>query len=190
MAAGAIALWLMAGLSVHAQAPAPTQGKSNAPDKGKAAPAAKAPVPEAPRYVMPTGEAIVMLLRSSLLTLNDAMRTGNFTVMRDVAAPAFRDANTAFSLGQIFNGLSAQGVDLTAVAIITPQLAGTPTLDETRGVLRFAGTFPGNPVQINFDVTYQAVAGQWRLLALSVVPVPSVARAAPQASETAPAAKP
>ena len=35
------------------------------------------------------------------------------------------------------------------------------------------GYFPGKPVQINFEVLYQAVNGRWRLFGLSVQPVNS-----------------
>jgi hypothetical protein len=36
---------------------------------------------------MPEAEKVVLLLRTTLLTLNDALQTGNFTVLRDVSAP-------------------------------------------------------------------------------------------------------
>jgi hypothetical protein len=36
------------------------------------------------------------------------------------------------------------------------------------------GYFPGQPVQIDFDVLYQAVGGQWRLFGLAVQPVTSL----------------
>jgi hypothetical protein len=58
--------------------------------------------PPASQVVMPDAEKIVLLLRASLLTLNDALQTGNFTVLRDMGAPGFRDANTAARLSQSF----------------------------------------------------------------------------------------
>ena len=50
---------------------------------------------------MPDAEKIVLLLRTTLITLNDALQTGNFTVLRDMGAPGFRDANTAARLGAV-----------------------------------------------------------------------------------------
>ena len=38
---------------------------------------------------MPDAEKIVLLLRNTLITLNDAIQTGNFTVLRDRGAPGF-----------------------------------------------------------------------------------------------------
>jgi hypothetical protein len=37
---------------------------------------------------MPDAEKIVLLVRTTLITLNDALQTGNFTVLRDIGAPA------------------------------------------------------------------------------------------------------
>jgi hypothetical protein len=122
---------------------------------------------------MPDAEKIVLLLRSTLVTLNDAIQTGNFTVLRDVGAPGFREANSAARLSQAFSNLASQGVDLSAVTTIAPQLTEAPTLDQQKGMLHLKGYFPGQPVQINFEMLYQAVGGRWRLFGLSVQPASS-----------------
>ncbi len=124
----------------------------------------------APQVAMPNAEKIVLLLRGTLLTLNDAIQTGNFTVLRDRGAPGFRDANSAGRLAQIFSDLTAKGIDLSVVTVVTPQLNEPPGLDQQNGMLRLKGYFPGKPVQIDFEVLYQAVGGQWRLFGLSVQP--------------------
>ena len=49
---------------------------------------AQAPAPPQSQVMMPDAEKIVLLLRTSILTLNDALQTGNFTVLRDMGAPA------------------------------------------------------------------------------------------------------
>jgi hypothetical protein len=122
------------------------------------------------KVAMPDAEKIVLLLRNTLITLNDAIQTGNFTVFRDRAAPGFREANSAARLSQAFSDLASKGVDLSAVSVIVPQLTAAPTLDSQKGMLQLKGYFPGKPVQINFEVIFQAVAGRWQLLALSVQP--------------------
>ena len=120
---------------------------------------------------MPDAEKIVLLLRNTLITLNDAIQTGNFTVLRDIGSPGFRESNSAMRLSQAFSNLASTGVDLSAVSIITPQLTEAPSLDQQKGMLRIKGYFPGNPMQINFEVVYQAVNGRWRVQGLSVQPV-------------------
>ena len=119
---------------------------------------------------MPDAEKIVLLVRNSLITLNDALQTGNFTVLRDVAAPGFREANTAGELARIFADLVTEKIDLSAVAVIAPQLTQPPGLDQSKAMLHLKGYFPGQPVQINFELLYQAVNGNWRLFGISVQP--------------------
>jgi hypothetical protein len=143
--------------------------------------------PPTAQVVMPDAEKIVLLLRTSLLTLNDALQTGNFTVLRDMGAPGFRGANTAARLSQSFADLVAKGIDLSSVSIIAPQLTQPPTLDEAKGMLRLKGYFPGQSAQINFEMLYQAVDGRWRLFGLSVQPGPPTPAPAAAAKATDPA---
>ena len=141
------------------------QEKKTAPQAPKSDPA-----PLQPQVAMPGGERIVLLVRSALLTLNDAVQTGNFTVLRDVAAPGFREANSAAKLSQAFADLAQRAIDLSVVAVLAPQLAEAPTIDAKTNLLRIKGTLPGKPVQIDFDLLFQPVAGRWRLFGLSVQP--------------------
>ena len=122
---------------------------------------------------MPGDNQILLLIRTALLTLNDALQTGNFTVLRDVAAPGFREVNTASKLGQAFSYLHSQGVELSAVAVMTPKLDPKPVLNKKNNTLRIKGVFPGKPVGIGFDLIYQVVNGRWRLFGISVNPVKS-----------------
>ena len=147
----------------------------------------------APQVVMPNAERIVVLIRTTLLTLNDALQTGNFTVLRDVSAPAFRDANSAARLGALFGNLAERGIDLSAVAILAPQLGQAPAIDPQTGMLQIKGTFPGQPVRIDFHLIFQPVEVRWRLFGLSVqpvtMPVAAPVTAPPAAKSAAPAAK-
>ena len=96
-------------------------------------------------FAMPEAERIVLQLRTSLLTHNDALQTGNFTVLRDVSAPSVREANSAARLSEIFGNLAPQNIDLAAIAILTPQLSEAPILDTNASLLRTKGFFPGQP---------------------------------------------
>jgi hypothetical protein len=135
-----------------------------------------------PDVVIPSADIIVILIRSTLLSINDALRTGNYTVLRDLASPSFREANNAGRLHQIFSGLSAQRIDLSAVAILAPKLPQSPSIDQNKR-LHIVGYFPGEPVQLNFELVFEAVANQWRVYGISVNPAKSVsADSAPPAS--------
>jgi hypothetical protein len=112
-------------------------------------------------------EQALYLIRSTLLTLNDANRSGNYTVLRDLAAPDFQARNTAADLSQSFSDLRRRNFDLYGAALLAPQLTAVPALDQ-RGFLHLAGYFPTRPQQINFDLLFANVANQWRLFGISI----------------------
>jgi hypothetical protein len=123
---------------------------------------AKAPAPP------PIGaEQALYLVRSTLMALNDANRTGNYTVLRDMAAPDFQARNTSADLSVAFTDLRRRNLDLFAVALINPTIETLPALDKD-GRLRLSGYFPTRPLQIKFDLTFALSAGQWKLFAIAV----------------------
>lgn len=148
---------------------APRSGASShtapAKDAPKRAPQQPQPQPSSPRMISP--EQALYLIRSSLLTLNDANRTGNYTVLRDLAAPAFQARNSAADLALIFSDLRRRKFDLYAVATEAPELTAPPAVNEN-GLLVLAGYFPTRPKQIRFELVYQAVDNNWRLHSISV----------------------
>ena len=161
-----IAVLLVLGTQALAQRVPPPESAAP-PASGQ--PEAQTPaLPSRPQVIMPDAEKTVLLLRNTLITLNDAIHTGNFTVLRDRAAPGFRDANSAARLGQIFSDLASRNVDLSLVSVISPQLTEAPILDQERGTLNLKGYFPSQPVQIDFEVLYQAVDNRWQVFGLSV----------------------
>ena len=130
-----------------------------------------------PKLSVPTAEQLVLLIRLSLLTLNDAIQTGNYSVLRDRGGPAFRRANSAAGLARIFTTLEAQRPDLAAVATMAPQLSEAQILGPEQ-LLQIKGHFPTQPLRIDFQLIYEPAEGQWQLFGLSV----GAARVAAQAS--------
>ena len=126
-------------------------------------------------------EQSLYLIRSTLLSLNDANRTGNYTVLRDLAAPDFQAKNSAADLADSFADLRRRHFDLFSVALTAPQLSAAPALDNN-GMLRLTGIFPTRPAQINFDLLFQNVGGQWRLFGISVATPQALAQPQPPQS--------
>jgi hypothetical protein len=123
-------------------------------------------------------EQALYLIRSTLLTLNDANRSGNYTVLRDLAAPDFQARNTAADLAQIFADLRRRNFDLYGAALLAPQLTAVLALDQS-GMLHLGGYVPTRPQQINFDLVFQVFNNQWRLYGISIATpdaVPAQAR--------------
>jgi len=100
---------------------------------------------------------VLILIRSSLLALDQANKTGNYTVLRDLGAPGFQ-TNSAARLGEIFAKLRNDNLDLSGVAVIDPQLNLLPQI-EANGLMHMAGFFPSVPSQVNFDLSFAPVSG-------------------------------
>jgi hypothetical protein len=138
--------------------------------------------PPAPTPAQIDRNGVLILIRETLLALDQANKTGNYTVLRDLGAPEFQ-ANSAARLAEIFVQQRRDNVDLSGVAVIEPQLTLLPQI-EANGMMRMAGFFPSVPTQVNFELLYAPVSGRWRLFGLSV----SFGQAAPTAPQPPPAA--
>ena len=130
---------------------------------------------------------VLILVRSSLLAVDQANKTGNYTVLRDLGAPGFQASNTAARLGEIFASLRRDKVDLSGVAALDPELTLLPQI-ESNGMLHMTGFFPSVPAQVRFELLYAPVDAQWKLFGISVALVPSGPTAPAPASPPAPQA--
>jgi len=133
------------------------------------------PKPRAPSQAqvpMPNSSQIGLLIRTSLLTLNDAVQTGNFTVLRDRGAPSFRGANDAARLTLIFQQLVRDRVDISSIAVLSPQLIEAPYFD-AQNRLHVTGYFAASPSLVNFTLVFEASGGRWCIFGISVNPAPT-----------------
>src|SRR5215212_6494557 len=146
------------------------------------APPAQQPAPQQAIQIDRNG--VLILIRSTLLALDQANRTGNYTVLRDLGAPGFQVTNSAARLGEIFANLRAQNLDLSGVTVLEPQLTVMPTAVQG-GMMRMAGFFPSVPTQVNFDLLFAPVENRWRLFGISL----NLGQAAPLAPAPQPPAE-
>ncbi|WP_245448146.1 hypothetical protein [Bradyrhizobium nitroreducens] len=158
---------------------AETQSSSGFADRWAVQPAAGSTGQGGPQVTI---EQALYLIRSSLMSLNDANRSGNYSVLRDLAAPEFQARNSAADLALAFSDLRARRFDLFGAALLAPRLSMPPNVN-ARGMLRLSGTIPTRPLQIDFDLVFQNVGGSWRLHGLSVATPAAAAQAAPPQAE-------
>ena len=178
-AVAAVMLWPQAQAQAQAQAP-----KQQPAPKQPAAPKQQQPQPQAPTPAQIDRNGVLILIRSTLLALDQANKTGNYTVLRDLGSPDFQ-VNSAAQLAEIFAQERRDNIDLSGVAVIDPQLTLLPQI-EANGMMHMAGFFPSVPTQVNFEMAFAPVGGRWRLFALSV----SFGQAAPTAPQLPPPASP
>ena len=108
----------------------------------------------------------MVLIRSALIGLDHANRTGNYSVLRELGGPALQQ-NSSAQLSNAFANLRANKVDLLATTVLTPQLLQQPAVS-AEGLLQLVGFFPTQPRRIEFQIVYQPVKGQWKLAGLNV----------------------
>lgn len=120
--------------------------------------------------VVPDERSVIILLRETLIGLDQANRTGNYGVFRELGSPRFRDANNEARLAQIFSDLRQARIDMRAVSILNPRFTLKPVVDKTN-LLRMAGVFETPPRPVRFDLAYELAGGQWRLFGIAVNPV-------------------
>jgi len=134
---------------------------------------------------MPDPYAMNMMIRSTIIALNQANQTGNYTVLRDLASPSFRRANNPSRLAEIFAKLRKRNLDLTPIIFFQPKLLRQPAIDKN-GYLTLIGFFPSKPERVNFQMLFQKVNGQWLLYGLAV----NTSKAAPATAQSGQNKKP
>jgi hypothetical protein len=165
------------------------------PALGQAQPKQKSPQPAArpaaqtgsqqqaqPHVAVPDANKLAILIHTSLIALNQANLTGNYSVLRDLGAPGFQHANSPAKLAEIFSHLRRQRLDLGPIVLFTPKLVRHPAIDE-RGLLTLSGFFETQPQRVEFDLLFQPVGSEWRLFGIRAGAVPATA----DASQSAPA---
>jgi hypothetical protein len=120
--------------------------------------------------------AAVILVKNALLAVNQGNLTGNYTVLRDLASPSFREKNSAADLAAIFQDIRRQKVDLSPIVVLDPTL-NQPRIDANARLV-LEGFFDTQSLRINFQLVFlKAPTGGWMIHGVSL-------NAAPQAAAT------
>ncbi len=117
----------------------------------------------------PDRQETARLIWTTLIAIDHANRTGNYSVLRDLASPSFRDANDAARLAGIFAKLRARDIGLRRVVLASPVYAEPPKILDN-GLYQVKGNFPFRPVGINFHLLFQHTDSGWQLFGVSIAP--------------------
>lgn len=159
---------------------------SFAQDKHPPAKAA-APAPQAKQELKMETVQLVTLIKSTIMAVQHANQTGNYSVLRDLGSPVFRERFDQARLTAIFANLRSRGVNLSPVLFLAPNLTKQPEMTEGNE-LHVVGDFPTQPLQIQYEMLFLELDGVWRLngLAVDAVPVQLSQNAPAAAASTAP----
>jgi hypothetical protein len=122
------------------------------------------PTPAAAKANVPTQH--MYLIRSTLSALDDANRSGNYSVLRDLAAPSFQLQHSSADLAVVFAEARKAAIDLAPATVTEPII--TETVRADAGHLRLTGIIPAAPEHIIFTLQFEAVAGHWKLTTLAI----------------------
>jgi hypothetical protein len=125
------------------------------------------------------------LVWSTMIAVDQANQSGNYSVLRDIAAPGFQANNDAAKLAQIFANLRATGIDLSNTLLLAPSFRTQPRMAQAY-MLQLNGFFGLRPTAINFELLYQWSGNRWRLFGVAIAPAPMAGAApapAPQAQK-------
>ena len=143
--------------------PAAAQVRPPARGQSPAAAAANMPVPDQ--------RTALKMVWGLMAAVDQANRTGNYSVLRDLGTAAFQANNNPANLAAIFAGLRGQSLDLSDALTVTPVWEIPPRMVSPT-VLRMRGTFPLRPQPVAFDLLF-AWDRRWRLEGIAVQALPA-----------------
>lgn len=120
---------------------------------------------------VPGGQELAKLIWSTIIAVDHANKSGNYSVLRDLSAQGFQINNDPARLGEIFATLRNARIDLSDSLLVTPTYLEAPSqvradMIETRGV------FPLRPTAIYFDFLFQWEQGRWKVFGIDLRPQP------------------
>ncbi len=105
------------------------------------------------------------MVKTSLLTLNDANLTGNYDVLYAKMGKPFRDRFAADALKQAFKSFAGHHIDAIAAMPIVqtsvPRLGGN-------GGLMLRGYFDTKPSRLSYELDFAVSEGEWKPIAIDV----------------------
>jgi len=118
-------------------------------------------------YSVPAPAVLLMLVRTTLVALNQANFTGNYAVLHALGTPQLQLRSSPAQLAIAFTDLRDRKLDLSPVLVLSPELTKPPRLADD-GKLRLAGFFRTRPLRLSFVMEFKPVAGVWRIEGLTV----------------------
>jgi hypothetical protein len=116
---------------------------------------------------VPSERALEALVKTTLLTFNDANVTGNYEVFHAKLSKPFREQFPVERLARRFQEFNKKHVDFDIVAALKPSYDPAPKVDDD-GKLLVKGYFPTEPLQVHFNLEFIPSDGEWKLIGINV----------------------
>ena len=116
---------------------------------------------------VPSERALEALVKTTLLTFNDANVTGNYEVFHAKLSRPFREQFPVERLARRFQEFNKKNIDFDVIAALKPDYDPAPKVDD-EGRLLVKGHFPTEPLRVNFDLAFIPSDGEWKLISINV----------------------
>jgi hypothetical protein len=116
---------------------------------------------------VPEQRPLEMLVKTSLLSLNDAVVTGDYSVFHAKLAKPFREQFPVEKLAATFASFSEKHLDIGVISTYPPTYDDEPSIDD-KGRLLVKGYFPTEPSRCYFDLKFIPDEGIWKLVGINV----------------------
>jgi hypothetical protein len=126
-------------------------------------------LPAGPAVAQPVPIPMIQeaLIKSTLLTFNDANVTGNYDVLHAKLSKPFRDQFTPERLKEAFKAFADNHVDFKIVAAKTPIAKQEPSVSD-KGVLSLYGHFDTTPSHVYYELEFIMSDGEWKPIKINV----------------------
>ena len=116
---------------------------------------------------VPSERALEALVKTTLLTFNDANVTGNYEVFHAKLSKPFREQFPVERLARRFQDFNKKHIDFDIIAALKPAYDPAARVDD-EGRLLVKGHFPTEPLRVNFDLAFIPSDGEWKLTSINV----------------------
>src|ERR1700749_5094973 len=116
---------------------------------------------------IPDDDAQDVLIRTTLLTFNDANMTNNYAVMLARSSKQFQSQFTADKMATAFESFRTKKLFFEEVATDEYDSSEDAKIDK-EGALVLAGVFKGDELQIKYNLRFVKNDDAWKLLGINV----------------------
>jgi hypothetical protein len=116
---------------------------------------------------LPREDIMEAIVKSALMSLNDANTTGNYAVLSARLHPDFRQQVPVERLATIFAAFRTNKINLAPLLVHKPVYTDGPKIDG-QSMLVAVGYFETRPWLTNFDLIWRRDGDQWLLWKINV----------------------
>lgn len=116
---------------------------------------------------VPSERTLETLVKSELMSFNDANLTGNYDVFHARLSKPFRQQFTSERLKASFKEFAEKDIDIAVIVTFKPTYDPAPAIDDD-GRLVVKGSFPTEPARVIFSLAFIPSDGEWKLISINV----------------------